>query len=125
MSMTPRFAFGGKNAIQHEVEVGSLSRSSDPTGILLSSRERSTSGISRWFGSCSAPVPVIRVLSFLAVSCLVMAVCLGASRDARADGPVPPATDLPPVLSMSEALQIFRARGLDLLIAEAAVKSAE
>ena len=31
----------------------------------------------------------------------------------------------PAVLSMAEALRIFRARGLNLLIAEAAVKSAE
>jgi outer membrane protein, heavy metal efflux system len=45
--------------------------------------------------------------------------------EARADGPVPAATDLPQVLSMDEALQIFRAHGLDLLIAEAQVKSAE
>jgi cobalt-zinc-cadmium efflux system outer membrane protein len=46
-------------------------------------------------------------------------------RDARADGVVPAATDLPPLLSLDDALKIFRARGLDLLIAEAAVKSAE
>jgi cobalt-zinc-cadmium efflux system outer membrane protein len=46
-------------------------------------------------------------------------------RDARADGVVPAPTDLPPLLSLDDALKIFRARGLDLLIAEAAVKSAE
>jgi cobalt-zinc-cadmium efflux system outer membrane protein len=58
---------------------------------------------------------------------LFMASVLGAalSGDARAGGPVPAATDLPQVLSMDEALQIFRAHGLDLLIAEAQVKSAE
>lgn len=44
---------------------------------------------------------------------------------ARAEGPVPVPTDLPSVLSLDDALKIFRARGLDLLIAEAAVKSAE
>jgi outer membrane protein, heavy metal efflux system len=44
---------------------------------------------------------------------------------ARAEGPVPVATDLPSVLSLDDALKIFRARGLDLLIAEASVKSAE
>jgi cobalt-zinc-cadmium efflux system outer membrane protein len=44
---------------------------------------------------------------------------------ARAEGPVPVATDLPSVLSLDDALKLFRARGLDLLIAEAAVKSAE
>jgi cobalt-zinc-cadmium efflux system outer membrane protein len=49
----------------------------------------------------------------------------GLARDARADGVVPAATDLPATLSLEEALAIFRAHGLDLLIAEAAVKSAE
>ena len=41
------------------------------------------------------------------------------------DGVVPPATELPPTLSLDEALKIFRKRGLDLLIAEAAVRTAE
>jgi hypothetical protein len=48
-----------------------------------------------------------------------------ASGAARADAPVPPSTDLPQTLSLDEAIRIFRARGLELLIAEAAVKSAE
>jgi cobalt-zinc-cadmium efflux system outer membrane protein len=65
---------------------------------------------------------------------LVVVVCVagamrvgvvGPERDARADGVVPVATDLPAVLSMADAIKIFRARGLDLLIAEATVKSAE
>lgn len=43
----------------------------------------------------------------------------------RAQGPVPPATELPSTLSLDEALHIFRTRGLELLIAEAAVKNAE
>jgi cobalt-zinc-cadmium efflux system outer membrane protein len=46
-------------------------------------------------------------------------------RDARAEGVVPPATELPQMLALDEALRIFRARGLDLLIAEAAMRSAE
>jgi cobalt-zinc-cadmium efflux system outer membrane protein len=44
---------------------------------------------------------------------------------ARADGPVPPATELPQTLTLEDALHIFRTRGLELLIAEAAVTSAE
>jgi len=47
------------------------------------------------------------------------------TRDARADGVVPPATELPPTLALDDALRIFHARGLDLWIAEAAVRSAE
>jgi cobalt-zinc-cadmium efflux system outer membrane protein len=46
-------------------------------------------------------------------------------RNARADEIVPVAADLPAVLSLGEALRIFRSHGLDLLIAEAAVRSAE
>jgi cobalt-zinc-cadmium efflux system outer membrane protein len=38
---------------------------------------------------------------------------------------VPPPTELPQTLSLDDALRIFRAHGLDLLIAEAAVRSAE
>ncbi|HSY21124.1 MAG TPA: TolC family protein [Polyangiaceae bacterium] len=44
---------------------------------------------------------------------------------ARADGVVPPPTDLPDTLTLDEAVRIFRSRGLDLLIAQAAVKNAE
>jgi outer membrane protein, heavy metal efflux system len=55
---------------------------------------------------------------------VVVAVCLcGAS--ARAADPVPPSTELPKLLTLDEALQIFRAHGLELLIAEANVRSAE
>jgi len=43
----------------------------------------------------------------------------------RAQVQVPPATELPQTLSLDEALHIFRTRGLELLIAEAAVKNAE
>ncbi len=38
---------------------------------------------------------------------------------------VPPPTQLPQTLSLDDALQIFRRRGLDLLIADAAVRNAE
>ena len=56
-----------------------------------------------------------------------MAVAVAAvaqTRGARAEV-VPPTLDIPATLTMDEALRIFRARGLDLLIAEAAVYSAE
>jgi outer membrane protein, heavy metal efflux system len=46
-------------------------------------------------------------------------------RAARAQAVVPPPTDLPDVLTLEQALSVFRAKGLDLLIAEAAVKTAE
>jgi cobalt-zinc-cadmium efflux system outer membrane protein len=44
---------------------------------------------------------------------------------ARADGPVPPSTELPQTLTLDEALRIFRTRGLELLIADANVRMAE
>jgi outer membrane protein, heavy metal efflux system len=58
----------------------------------------------------------------LAVSVLLMSVV--ALRSARADVvPTPP--DLTSPLSLDEAMRLFHARGLDLLIAEAAVRNAE
>jgi cobalt-zinc-cadmium efflux system outer membrane protein len=59
----------------------------------------------------------VALLCFLAMAVL-------APRDSRADV-VPPPTELPPTLSLDDALRVFRTRGLDLLIAEAAVRSAE
>ena len=47
------------------------------------------------------------------------------SGEARPDGPIPPSTELPPTLSLEDALRIFRRRGLDLLIADAATRNAE
>jgi cobalt-zinc-cadmium efflux system outer membrane protein len=44
---------------------------------------------------------------------------------ARAQQPIPPSTELPQTLTLDEALHIFRKRGLELLIAEANVRSAE
>src|SRR5258708_17892206 len=58
------------------------------------------------------------ILCFLAVS------FLGVGR-AHADDVVLPGTELPPTLSLDDALRIFRNRGLDLLIAESATRSAE
>jgi cobalt-zinc-cadmium efflux system outer membrane protein len=56
---------------------------------------------------------------------LFLAVGGSITGTARADGPVPPPTELPETLTLDEALRIFRTRGLELLIAEAAVKNAE
>ena len=56
---------------------------------------------------------------------VLTALCVFLSlRAARADV-IPPAPDLPPLLTLDDALRIFRARGLDLLIAEAGVRNAE
>ncbi len=76
---------------------------------------RNRHGISRARSSwMSALLPVFAVLwtSF------------AISRAARADV-IPPAPNLPQMLTLGDALRIFRARGLDLLIAEAAVRNAE
>ncbi len=47
------------------------------------------------------------------------------SASSRADEIVPVATELPPTLTLEEAMRIFRTRGLDLLIADAQVRLAE
>ncbi len=58
--------------------------------------------------------------------CTLLAALVLAGGTARADAVVvPPPTELPPQLSLDEALRIFRSRGLELLIAEAAIRSAE
>jgi cobalt-zinc-cadmium efflux system outer membrane protein len=60
---------------------------------------------------------------WMIISCF--ALMSWAVRDARADGIVPPPIDLPQLLTFDDALRIFHTRGLDLLIAEAAVRNAE
>ncbi len=55
----------------------------------------------------------------------LLAAAFAVCFDASAQSVVPPATDVPAVLSLDEALRIFHSRGLDLLIAEANVKNAE
>jgi len=60
-----------------------------------------------------------RYLAAIAALC----VCL-CFRAAHADV-IPPAPDLPTLLTLDDALRIFRTRGLDLLIAEAGVRNAE
>jgi cobalt-zinc-cadmium efflux system outer membrane protein len=56
---------------------------------------------------------------------VVGAAGMTTAETARAEGPVPPPTELPQVLTLDEALHIFRTRGLELLIADANVRSAE
>jgi cobalt-zinc-cadmium efflux system outer membrane protein len=104
-----------------EDEVGNLSRSSNLASAWEARCPSLASRLFRWFGCCSSGVAVVRALMLILISSLLV----GIAPSARAEGSVPPATDLPPVLSMADALRIFRARGLDLLIAEAAVRSAE
>jgi cobalt-zinc-cadmium efflux system outer membrane protein len=106
-------------------------RRDPPAGLSRSGRVREQALADRWFDSCSGGTSVLRVsgvsVSWISPFVLFASLLLAAMfpHEARADGPVPAATDLPQVLSMDDALQIFRAHGLDLLIAEAAVKSAE
>jgi cobalt-zinc-cadmium efflux system outer membrane protein len=130
MQMTPWVAPGDTMGHPPEGEVGSLSRLSDLAGPPGAGRDAaggqtggafavSACGLVRWFGGCSVGFPMVRALTFVLLACLLVA------RDARAEGQVPPTTELPAVLSLADAIRIFRARGLDLLIAEAAVRSAE
>lgn len=70
-------------------------------------------------------MPLARVLLSEALSMLstLLALFLAAAQA----GPAAPATqppELPPVLTLAKALEIFRARGFDLLVAEANVASA-
>lgn len=67
----------------------------------------------------------VRPLVRLALLCAAVAAGTFAGGVARAEGPVPPPTELPQVLTLDEALHIFRTRGLGLLIADANVRSAE
>jgi cobalt-zinc-cadmium efflux system outer membrane protein len=59
---------------------------------------------------------------------LAAAILVGGSvtvGGARAEGIVPASTELPQMLTMDDALHIFRTRGLELLIADANVRNAE
>jgi cobalt-zinc-cadmium efflux system outer membrane protein len=56
---------------------------------------------------------------------MVLVACVASSSAAFAQGVVPPPTDLPQLLTLDHALEIFRARGLDMLIAEATTRGVE
>jgi cobalt-zinc-cadmium efflux system outer membrane protein len=66
---------------------------------------------------------VAEVLALVVTSAVAFAP--GEAYGQSAQNVVPPATDLPAQLTLDDAVRVFRARGLDLLIAEAAVKTAE
>jgi cobalt-zinc-cadmium efflux system outer membrane protein len=130
MLMTPWVSSVDRMGRRYEGEVGTLSRLSDLMGVRAAPSDLprpprgraiagSSSGLVRWFGGCSSASPMVRVVTVALLFCLLLA------RDARAEGQVPPTTELPAVLSMADAIRIFRARGLDVLLAEAAVRSAE
>lgn len=70
------------------------------------------------------PSPFARRLRHLAWCALVAGAALVTS-SARADGTVAPSAELPAHLGLDEAVRLFRARGFDLLVAEAAVRGAE
>jgi cobalt-zinc-cadmium efflux system outer membrane protein len=55
----------------------------------------------------------------------IMAAPYGRGRAAAADIVLPAAAELPRVLTLDDALRIWRAHGLDVLLAEAAVKTSE
>src|SRR5258708_11353211 len=59
------------------------------------------------------------------MSLALLAGSLAFARPSRADGVIPPPVELPPQLALDQAIQILKTKSLDVLIAEAAVKSAE
>jgi cobalt-zinc-cadmium efflux system outer membrane protein len=89
---------------------------------------RSAASRRAWFDCCSDRGSVLLRLPplflFSVLTSVIVGVLLAPSEALAADS-IPPATQVPQVLSLGDALQIFRTHGLDLLIAEAAVKSAE
>lgn len=125
-----KFERMGSYAAMRGAEREGMSRTNDPTR--------------RWPLTCRAPARLTRVVReprlpgstvamqppAMRISTVVM-VCMGfvagalAARSARAEEVVPSPTELPQTLSLDDALRIFRSRGLDLLIAQAAVKTAE
>jgi cobalt-zinc-cadmium efflux system outer membrane protein len=62
--------------------------------------------------------------SLLVVLCAFW-IALGVVGTAHADDVIPPGPDLPQALTLDDALRLFRTHGLDRLIAEAGVRSAE
>jgi cobalt-zinc-cadmium efflux system outer membrane protein len=67
------------------------------------------------------PHPRLKLLAFV----FLVAACLLITDSTHAADVVPPATEIPQSLTLEDALRIFRARGLPLLIADANTRSAE
>jgi cobalt-zinc-cadmium efflux system outer membrane protein len=65
----------------------------------------------------------VRLVTLFAAFSVVVGLLVGSV--ARAEGVLPAPIEIPPVLSLDDAIRDFRTCGLDLLIAEAAVRSAE
>src|SRR5580658_3218805 len=103
---------------------GSAPRRSTVTNYIgdrgASARGRFTAWYKRCFG---APLMSARSVVLMLLSVVTLSIALGGV--ARAQQIVPAATELPQTLSLDEALRIFRQRGLELLIAEANVRSEE
>jgi len=58
-------------------------------------------------------------------STIYLCAALLTAREAGAQDSVPPAAELPPLLTLEDTLHIWQKHGLDVLLAEAAVKNAE
>lgn len=80
----------------------------------------------RPLASGAAPASPGQVAARRSARVLALLAALASAPAARAEEPEPPpAPELPAVLTLHRALEIFRERGFDLLVAEATVRSAE
>jgi cobalt-zinc-cadmium efflux system outer membrane protein len=95
------------------------------TNSILDRSVRARRNFAAWYRRCFwAPVMSARSVLFVFFSIVTLSIFSeGAARAQQQI--VPAATELPQTLSLEEALRIFRQRGLELLIAEANVRSAE
>src|SRR5260370_35896055 len=117
--------FGGKQCHGQGVE----GRQSAPLG----GTERQTSALQSrgWKGKRPLGARVASRAPAMALRSLLLTLVLWAVTGslwmvhACADGVVPRATELPPMLGLDDALRVFHTHGLDLLIAEPPVTNAE
>src|SRR5580698_3154408 len=91
--------------------------------------EHSNDGVTAVMG-CHAAVSIDREQVGLSINrwwvlCQLLTAMLTVSVAVPAQSVVPSAIDMPPTLSLDEALRMFHSKGLDLLVAEAAVKNIE
>ncbi len=77
-----------------------------------------------WCGACFGAEPMTGFRALRAAISVAVFVVILVESPARAQI-VPPAIELPNPLSLAQSVEILRTRGVDLLIAEAAVKGAE